>query len=65
MSVKADFNPETFYWYLYLFQWNSLSADKNIFADRRISQTVVLSCAEFKTFAAKLRGASEIILWVR
>ena len=62
MSVKADFNPETFYWYLYLFRWNILSADKNIFADRRISQTVVLSCAEFKTFAAKLRGASEIIL---
>ena len=61
MSVKADFNPETFYWYLYLFQWNILSADKNIFADRRISQTVVLSCAEFKTFAAKLRGASETI----
>ena len=55
MSVKADFNPETFYWYLYLFQWNILSADKNIFADRRISQTVVLSCAE-------LRGASETIL---
>lgn len=62
MSVKADFNPETFYWYLYLFQWNILSADKNIFADRRISQTIVLSCAEFKTFTAKLRGASEIIL---
>ena len=52
----------TFCLYLYLFQWNILSADKNIFADRRISQTVVLSCAEFKTFAAKLRGASEIIL---
>lgn len=51
MGVKADFNPETFYWYLYLFQWNILSADKNIFADRRISQTVVLSWAEFKTFA--------------
>lgn len=62
MSVKVDFNSGTFYWYLYLFQWNILSADKNIFADRRISQTVVLSCAEFKTFAAKLRGASEIIL---
>lgn len=53
MGVKADFNPETFYWYLYLFQWNILSADKNIFADRRISQTVVLSWAEFKTFATK------------
>ncbi len=52
----------TFCLYLYLFQWNILSADKNIFADRRISQTVVLSCAEFKTFVAKLRGASEIIL---
>ena len=62
MGVKADVNPETFYWYLYLFQWSILSADKNIFADRRISQTVVLSCAEFKTFAAKLRGASETIL---
>ena len=52
----------TFCLYLYLFQWNILSADKNIFADRRISQTVVLSCVEFKTFVAKLRGASEIIL---
>ena len=62
MGVKADFNPETFYWYLYLFQWNILSADNNIFADRRISQTVVLSWAEFKTFATKLRGASETIL---
>lgn len=62
MGVKADFNPETFYWYLCLFQWNILSADKNIFADRRISQTVVLSWAEFKTFATKLRGASETIL---
>lgn len=62
MGVKADFNPETFYWYLYLFQWNILSEDKNIFADRRISQTVVLSWAEFKTFATKLRGASETIL---
>lgn len=62
MGVKADFNPETFYWYLYLFQWNILSAGKNIFADRRISQTVVLSWAEFKTFATKLRGASETIL---
>lgn len=62
MGVKADFNPETFYWYLYLFQWSILSADKNIFADRHISQTVVLSWAEFKTLVAKLRGASEIIL---
>ena len=62
MGVKADFNSGTFYWYLYLFQWNILAADKNIFADRRISQTVVLSWAEFKTFATKLRGASETIL---
>ena len=62
MGEKADFHPETFYCYLYLFQWNILSEDKYIFADRRISQTVVLSWAEFKTFAAKLRGASETIL---
>ena len=62
MGVKADFKPENFYRYLYFLQWNILSADKNIFADRRISQTVVLSWAEFKTFAAKLRGASETIL---
>lgn len=62
MGVKADFNPETFYWYLYLFQWNILSADKNIFADRQYFSDYCPFCAEFKTFAAKLRGASEIIL---
>ena len=48
-----------------LFRQNILSVNKDIFTDFRVSQTVALSCPEFKTFAAKLRGASEIILWVR
>ena len=41
---------------------NQLLHEYGSYIIRRISQTIVLSCAEFKTFAAKLRGASEIIL---
>ena len=62
MGVKADFNPELSINISILFRQNILSVNKDIFTDFRVSQTVALSCPEFKTFAAKLRGASEIIL---
>ena len=50
MGVKADFNPETFYWYLYLFQWNILSADKNIVSEApRNFVAKVLNSAQERT----------------